>query len=144
MLGCLFTSILGSVLGSVLALLGTGVGRLRLRLAGGLVVASTVSPSTVSASTGSMIALGLGAALGAVLVTVLAAVLGAVLGGFAAAGCAFKRAPLNLYGWHGLYINDVKLIQPVDTETRRYYLLPRMGLLAPARVAEDACLKTFK
>ncbi len=63
--------------------------------------------------------------------------------GFAAAGCAFERAPLNPYGWHGLYINDVPFIQAADTETRRYYLLPRMDLLAPARVAEDACLKTF-
>ena len=64
--------------------------------------------------------------------------------GFTAANRTFEREPLNPYGWHGLYIDDAQELQFADIESnRRYYLLPRMDLLAPARVREEACLKVF-
>ena len=63
--------------------------------------------------------------------------------GFAAAGRVFRQAPLNLYGWHGLYMAPQTEAASADPQ-RLYYLLPRMALLAPARVCEEACLKKIE
>lgn len=54
--------------------------------------------------------------------------------GFFPQGSDRFEPPLNPFGWHGTYIRHWQ-DYPFDDETR-YYPLPRMNLLAPARVAE--------
>ncbi|MDO5639500.1 MAG: DUF1853 family protein [Neisseria sp.] len=60
--------------------------------------------------------------------------------GFAAANAAWCSAPLNRHGWHGRYLEAAQawplsesLSPQADSQTR-YYPLPPMHLLAPARV----------
>ncbi|MBF0802959.1 MULTISPECIES: DUF1853 family protein [unclassified Neisseria] len=53
---------------------------------------------------------------------------------FSAAPPAAENAPLNPYGWHGLYIEDWAEYDFSDG-LKRYYALPRMDFLAPARIA---------
>ncbi|UOO82736.1 DUF1853 family protein [Uruburuella testudinis] len=54
--------------------------------------------------------------------------------GFAAAAATWQAQPLNRYGWHGLYINHTQPWPRSDGLDARYYPLPPLHLLAPARV----------
>lgn len=54
--------------------------------------------------------------------------------GFSAAAQPGSQAPLNPYCWHGLYIEDWAEYDFSDG-LKRYYALPRMDFLAPARIA---------
>ncbi|OSI08870.1 Domain of uncharacterised function (DUF1853) [Neisseria animaloris] len=54
--------------------------------------------------------------------------------GFSAQPQPLHEAPLNPYGWHGSYIADWAEYNFSDGLNRRYCLLPRMNLLAPARM----------
>ena len=54
--------------------------------------------------------------------------------GFAAADAEWQTAPLNRYGWHGLYLDAGQSWPRSDGLDTRYYPLPPMHLLAPARV----------
>ena len=56
--------------------------------------------------------------------------------GFAAADAVWTCEPLNRYGWHGLYLNSDPNWPSADSPDARYYPLPPMHLLAPARVPE--------
>lgn len=53
---------------------------------------------------------------------------------FSAAVQPGSQAPLNPYCWHGSYIEDWAEYDFSDG-LKRYYALPRMGFLAPARIA---------
>lgn len=57
--------------------------------------------------------------------------------GFSSQPQAADEAPLNPYGWHGLYLEDWAEYDFSDGLTRRHFLLPRLGLLAPARVCAE-------
>ena len=47
--------------------------------------------------------------------------------------------PLNIYGWHGVFLHEWPSESPWGDECR-YYLLPRTAYLLPARVAEGETL----
>lgn len=59
--------------------------------------------------------------------------------GFSASAQPVGDAPLNPCGWSGVYIEDWAEYDFSDG-LKRYYPLPRLNLLAPARVAENETL----